>query len=285
MNDITPFSNGEFNLDMIPTVDSFKVGAPGLAKSLGFRQALDMLRGIPEEEKGYEIVRTPGGDQKIGVVTEVGFYRAIGQRQAARIKDTAIRDQVERFQTWVYGDVLPTIRRTGGYAAPAPALSEEEVVHQALQITYRKVQELEARVAEDAPKVAYHDEFVCDDDAVTIATVASRLDITQKRLRELLIQHGWIFKETRMRWSQKRAKKVPMYRYSEVASKKAYFLRKPEHDAPRFGSQVMHTLLVTPEGVAPVIRNVRRWLDAIPEQTEIEGVPVEDAAPGDLPAA
>lgn len=171
--------------------------------------------------------------------------------------------------------------------APAAALTEEEVVHQALQITYRKVQELEARAAEDAPKVAYHDEFVCDDDAVTIATVASRLDITQKRLRELLIEHGWIFKETRMRWSQKRAKKVPMYRYSEAASKKAYFLRKPEHDAPRFGSQVMHTLLVTPEGVAPVIRAVRRWLagEEVQEQTEVEGVLVEDAAPGELPPA
>lgn len=171
--------------------------------------------------------------------------------------------------------------------APAAALTEEEVVHQALQITYRKVQELEAKAAEDAPKVAYHDEFVCDDDAVTIATVASRLDITQKRLRELLIEHGWIFKETRMRWSQKRAKKVPMYRYSEAASKKAYFLRKPEHDAPRFGSQVMHTLLVTPEGVAPVIRAVRRWLagEEVQEQTEVEGVLVEDAAPGELPPA
>lgn len=171
--------------------------------------------------------------------------------------------------------------------APAPALTEEEVVHQALQITYRKVQELEARAAEDAPKVAYHDEFVCDDDAVTIATVASRLDITQKRLRELLIEHGWIFKETRMRWSQKRAKKVPMYRYSEAASKKSYFLRKPEHDAPRFGSQVMHTLLVTSEGVAPVIRAVRRWLagEEVQEQTDVEGVPVEDAAPGELPPA
>lgn len=169
----------------------------------------------------------------------------------------------------------------------APALTEEEVVHQALQITYRKVQELEAKAAEDAPKVAYHDEFVCDDDAVTIATVASRLDITQKRLRELLIEHGWIFKETRMRWSQKRAKKVPMYRYSEAASKKAYFLRKPEHDAPRFGSQVMHTLLVTPEGVAPVIRAVRRWLagEEVQEQTEVEGVLIEDAAPGELPPA
>jgi len=49
----------------------------------------------------------------------------------------------------------------------------------------------------------------------------------------------------------------------------------------------MHTLLVTPEGVAPVIRAVRRWLagEEVQEQTEVEGVLVEDAAPGEIPPA
>jgi anti-repressor protein len=116
------FQNGEFELQVTPAGDSFRIEAPGMAKALGFHAARDMVRSIPEGEKGWETTPTLGGDQQVWYLTEPGFYRALGQRQAARIKDASVRDQVTRFQGWVYGDVLPSIRRTGGYTAPpAPA--------------------------------------------------------------------------------------------------------------------------------------------------------------------
>lgn len=120
MSDLIPFSNGEFRLyvDTHPT-DGFRVQAPGLARALGYREAYDLLRGIPDDEKGSELVRTPGGDQRVGYVTEAGFYRALGQRQAARVIDEAVRTAVERFQNWVYREVLPALRR-GDAAALVP---------------------------------------------------------------------------------------------------------------------------------------------------------------------
>lgn len=166
----------------------------------------------------------------------------------------------------------------------APALTEEEVVHQALQITYRKVQELEAKAAEDAPKVAYHDDFVCTEDLLRFATVASTLGITEKRLRELLAEHGWIFKEEATRRSQKTGEKKTVYRYSEYADKKRYFQRQEVHDAPRFRGEVMHTLKITPDGATAIVRAVNRWT-AVGETPVVEGVPVEDVVPSDLPAA
>lgn len=166
----------------------------------------------------------------------------------------------------------------------APALTEEEVVHQALQITYRKVQELEAKAAEDAPKVAYHDDFVCTEDLLRFATVASTLGITEKRLRELLAEHGWIFKEEATRRSQKTGEKKTVYRYSEYADKKRYFQRQEVHDAPRFRGEVMHTLKITPDGATAIVRAVKRWT-AVGETPVVEGVPVEDVVPSDLPAA
>lgn len=114
---IQVFENPEFQLRVSRDGDAFRVEAPGLAKALGFRDSYDLVRSIPEDEKGSEIVRTPGGDQQGWYVTESGFYRALGQRQAARIKDAAAREMVVRFQSWVYGEVLPGIRRTGGYQA------------------------------------------------------------------------------------------------------------------------------------------------------------------------
>src|ERR1041385_4583152 len=92
------FSNDEFDLKISPDGDSFRVQAPGLARALGFASAKDMLRTVPEQEKGKEIALTPGGQQELWHITESGFYRVLGHRQTSRIKDTALRDTVTRFQ-------------------------------------------------------------------------------------------------------------------------------------------------------------------------------------------
>lgn len=110
------FDNGEFSLEIPKTEDSFTVAAPGLARALGFREAYDMIRHLPADEKGSVSDRTPsvsGSDPTF--VTEAGFYRIVGQRQVRRIKDDGMREAVGRFQDWVFKVVLPGIRRTGGY--------------------------------------------------------------------------------------------------------------------------------------------------------------------------
>lgn len=128
MNGLRLFHNGEFHLRITPVGDSFQVDAPGLARALGFRDANTMIQSLPDAEKGYGLARTPGGDQQIWHVTEPGFYRTLGQRQASRIKDPVVRDQVTRFQDWVYREVLPAIRRTGTYAL-RPVMAFEPVTY------------------------------------------------------------------------------------------------------------------------------------------------------------
>jgi hypothetical protein len=88
------------------------------------RDAHRLVETIPDDEKGYTPACTPG-DQQVWYVTEAGFYRALGQRQPSRIPDPTVRDQVERFQNWVYHEVLPSIRKTGTYSLPSrPPLPE-----------------------------------------------------------------------------------------------------------------------------------------------------------------
>lgn len=156
MNAPAIFQNGEFQLRVTAAGDSFRVEAPGLAKALGFHEARDLVRSIPDDEKGSELVPTLGGSQRVTYLTEPGFYRALGQRQAARVKDPAVREQVGRFQNWVYGDMLPTIRRTGGYGqqAAAPALDTPEGVLALAAHFHETAKRLvfaEAKVAELAP--------------------------------------------------------------------------------------------------------------------------------------
>lgn len=113
--DIERFTTNEFDIELIPDGEGFKVVASGVAHALGFHAAKDMLRTVPDDEKGWEIAPTLGGDQRVWHLTEPGFYRVIGQRQAGRVKDPAVRDQVSRFQAWVYGVVLPGLRKQGGH--------------------------------------------------------------------------------------------------------------------------------------------------------------------------
>lgn len=87
-----------------------------------------MLRTVPDDEKGSALVRTPGGDQQVWHATEPGFYRLTGQRQVSRIKDGFVRDQVDRFQRWIFHDVLPSLRAHGQYAMPVPGNFPEPVV-------------------------------------------------------------------------------------------------------------------------------------------------------------
>lgn len=261
---ITPFNNGEFQIDMIPAGDSFKVAAPGLAKALGFAEARDMLRSIPEEEKGSEIAPTPGGRQMITIVTEAGFYRAIGNRQAARVKDENIRAQVERFQSWVYGEVLPTIRKTGGYGAPE--MSREELMARAVIFADSRIKELEsdnltqaAQLEAAAPKVEYHDTYVAEEDLIQFRTLANQLNVGEQEMKRELVKRDWIYNHRTQRWSNKDDGLVWENRWRANATKKRYFRLIPNHKAPRINGEVRQTLKVTPQGAVAIARALKKW--------------------------
>lgn len=205
-----PFTNGEFNLDLKPhPVDGFRVMSPGLARALGFRESFDLMRSIPDEEKGSALVRTLGGEQRVGYLTEAGFYRALGQRQAARIADNALREMVERFQTWVYRDVLPSIRMAGGYRAPAPELDEIEVAERYVA-ALREKKALAARVAELEPEAQAWQVLIerVGSQMQTVSQAAALLDehprIQMGRNRLFKYMHeemGWIFRDGLGNWT------------------------------------------------------------------------------------
>lgn len=201
MTQITPFSNGEFDLPIIADGDSFRVLAPQLAHALGFRDAFRLVESIPEEEKGYTTACTPGGEQRVGYVTEAGFYRALGQRQPARITDPTVRAQVERFQSWVYAEVLPAIRKTGGYQVARPAELPQSYA-EALRAFADEVearQLAEVRVAALEPSAAAWDAMGAAAGDFSVAEAAQQLaraghEVGRQRLFEWLAAHRWIYR-------------------------------------------------------------------------------------------
>lgn len=126
-----------------------------------------------------------------------------------------------------------------------------------------RIYQLETKITQDAPKVGYIDQYVTDADCLTFSTVASTNNVKESWLRDLLIAKGWIYCQTDTRWSNKENRKVERNRYSEKADKKRYFRRIPEHKAPRFrGSEVMHTLKITPAGAEAIARLIAKEVAA-----------------------
>ena len=113
------------------------------------------------------------------------------------------------------------------------------------------------------PKAEYVNTYVADEDHVKFSTVASTHGLKESELRELLINEGWIYRETLTRWSNSQKRLVNVNRYSEYAHKKPFFYRSLNHDAPRFRGEVMHTLKITAAGAAAIDRLIRRKRDAL----------------------
>lgn len=205
MTALAPFQNGEFALVVTEHEhDGFRVQAPGLARALGMRDAYRLLETIPEEEKGYTTASTPGGDQRIGYLTEAGFYRALGQRQAARVSDETMRGQVERFQTWVYRDVLPAIRRTGSYstASALPDITTPAgvlVMAEQFATTARALVASQQEVADLAPRAEFADRMLNSDGDLSVADAGKALTragvkVGERRLFSALAGLRWVYR-------------------------------------------------------------------------------------------
>lgn len=138
-------------------------------------------------------------------------------------------------------------------------LDEAKLVQRALQITYRQVQQLAAENADMAPKANYYDTFVADEDLIQFRTLANQLQVTEKQLRQMLIDHKWIYRLTGKRWSNKRNDIVTVYQYRAYAEKKHLFRLIPCHEAPRINGEVQQALKLTPQGAETVTRYMQKW--------------------------
>jgi|GEM_PF-739001 len=90
------------------------------------------LRALDADEKGTQILSTPGGDQAMSVISESGLYTLIMRSN---------KPEAKRFKRWVTHELLPTIRKTGSYALPGVDPSKngrkEELAEKRLAIMER----------------------------------------------------------------------------------------------------------------------------------------------------
>ena len=153
------------------------------------------LKAVRDHCKGVNetFIPSAGGRQLIKIIPESDVYRLV-----MRSKLPA----AEQFQTWVCEEVLPSIRKTGGYGRVAPASpaanpkTEDQLILEAMQILLSRTETLKAELAEAKPKADYYDALVDSRDLLTPTEAAKLFDMPARKLTAFLREkpHTWLFK-------------------------------------------------------------------------------------------
>ena len=171
-----------------------------------------------------------------------------------------VKDFKKRLVAGFYAMRKLITERAAAHPLQGPELLAAAVLESQKMIEARdaRIHQLEEKATVDAPKVQYVDAYVTDADLLSFSTVASTNNVTEKKLRELLLTRDWIYRQEETRWSDTHGRKEIRYRYTEKADKKRYFRRVEVHEAPRFRGEVMHTLKITPAGAEAIARLIAR---------------------------
>ena len=170
--------------------------AKDVAECLGFKDTDDAIRKHCNHAKTLKPGKTPGltsSPRGINIIPESDVYRLV-----MRSKLPA----AEQFQTWVCEDVLPSIRKTGGYGRVAPASpaanpkTEDQLILEAMQVLLSRTETLKAELAEAKPKADYYDALVDSRDLLTPTEAAKLFDMPARKLTAFLREkpHKWLFK-------------------------------------------------------------------------------------------
>lgn len=111
MLDLTVFTNEEFGevRTMVIEGEPWFVGKD-VAASLGYAEPRSAIsKKVDAEDKGVAEMATPSGKQKMTIINESGLYSLIFGSKL---------ESATRFKRWVTKEVLPSIRKTGGYKVP-----------------------------------------------------------------------------------------------------------------------------------------------------------------------
>lgn len=196
MKDLQIFKNKKFGEVRAITIknEPYFV-AKDICEVLEIKNTTQAISRLDEDERTMLNIGRQG---KANLVNEYGLYNLI---LASRKKEA------KEFKRWITHEVIPAIRKTGGYIAGEEKMNEEELVLKAMQVMQRKVQALEEKterlatensmqfqlIGELQPKADYLDKILKSKSIVPISYIAKDYGMSakafNKKLHELGIQY------------------------------------------------------------------------------------------------
>lgn len=200
MNELKVFENAEFGQIRGVEIDgeSWLVGKD-VAERLGYSNASKaVMVHVDDEDKKFEML--PVSDSQIGnlvktaLINESGFYSLVLGSKLPNAK---------KFKRWVTSEVLPAIRKHGGYLTAEKVeealLNPDVLIRLATELKDEREarRALESKVAEDAPKVLFAQAVEQAENSILVGDLAKLIkqngtDIGQKRLFERLRAEGYL---------------------------------------------------------------------------------------------
>lgn len=200
MNELQIFNNPEFG--EIRTINENGVVlfcGSDVARALGYSRPNEA---VATHAKGTVKRRTltNGGEQEMAFIPESDLYRLIFRSKFP---------SAERFTDWVTAEVLPSIRKNGGYIAQQDTLSPEELMAKALMVAQQTIADREARLQAQAaeisaltvdkqimqPKAEYFDDLVDRNLLTNFTEAAKQIGVKRKALIGFMVDHGYLYRD------------------------------------------------------------------------------------------
>ena len=167
MEELQVFNSDEFGTIRIKTIDGEPwFVAKDVADKLGYAQTSNMMKRIDEEDSKSSIL--DGMNMKSSLINESGLYSAIIGSKL---------DSAKRFKHWVTSDVLPSIRKNGGYIANQENLTPEQIVANALIVAQNIISQKDKQIEEMRPKADFFDAVADSKTAISMNEVSKVLGI------------------------------------------------------------------------------------------------------------
>ena len=166
--------------------------AADVCKALELEKTNRALSRLDDDETGAHSVSTPGGRQRMSIISESGFYSLIlGSR----------KPEARAFKRWITHEVIPSIRKHGAYmtdslldALEAHPEAVPEYLNR-LRSENARNRELNRRLRLALPKAEYYDAFVDPADCTNIRTTAKELGVPEKQFTRYLEEKKYLFRD------------------------------------------------------------------------------------------
>lgn len=199
MNDIMTFTNKEFGTmhSIIKNNEPWFMGKDA-ADALKYTNTPKAIRDhVDGEDKLTERIVLSGQKREVIFINESGLYSLILSSKLPTAK---------KFKHWVTSEVLPAIRKTGGYIPVNPGMSDMEVLARAVLISQKTIgalkeqnRQLETENEAMKPKALFADAYAATKDGILVGAMAKMLrqngiEIGQNRLFRILREKGYLMK-------------------------------------------------------------------------------------------
>ena len=194
-----------------------------VARGLGFTETAASGNECVKWSRVKRYLATLGVDTSVDGTIPDYIPENIFYRLAMKAKN----ETAEKFQALVADEIIPSIRKTGGYIAGQETMSAEELMAKALMVAQKTLEEREVRISQltvqnqiMAPKADYFDEIVDRNLLTNFRETAKQLGIGEKSFIAFLLEKKYIYRDKRGKLMPYAEKNTGLFEMKECFNEK-----------------------------------------------------------------